>query len=160
MGIGANVGDVTVPILMFADDMVLMAEKEEELQALVEKVKEYCDEWKLEINVGKTKVMVVSKDGSTSTRITYGTEMLECVREFTYLGTVFTADGKWEKEVERRTQAGRAALGGISKQVVWNRTISVKVKKVLFSPLVKSRLTYGGDVWWPSKAEMGKLETV
>jgi formylmethanofuran dehydrogenase subunit E len=94
------------------------------------------------VNVGKTKVILVSKDGSTSTRITCGTETLDCPREFTYLVTVFTADGKLEKEVERRTQAGRAALGGINKQVVWNRVISVKVKKVLFSALVKSRLTY------------------
>jgi hypothetical protein len=31
--------------LLFADDMVLMANGEEELERMVGKVKEYCEEW-------------------------------------------------------------------------------------------------------------------
>ena len=48
----------------------------------------------------------------------------------------------------------------LSKQVVWNKNISVKVKKCIFESMVKSRLLYGGDVWWASKKDIGKLETV
>ena len=64
-GVGAALGDERMAILMFADDMVLLAEGEEELQRMMDRVKEYCDKWRLEVNVSKTKVMVVSKDGNS-----------------------------------------------------------------------------------------------
>jgi len=160
MGGGALVGEVRIPILMFADDMVLMAESEEELEGMMERVKDFCDQWRLEVNTGKTKVMVVCQDGGQVASVHYGDEELECVREFTYLGTMFTADGKWDREVERRVQAGRAALSSISSKIVWNKKVTKKVKKLVFEMMVKSRLMYGGEIWWASKAEMGKLETV
>jgi uncharacterized protein (DUF849 family) len=96
------VREAIAPILMFADDMVLMAASEEELNRLVDKVRDYCTEWKLEVNVKKTKVMVVSKDEQKNARIRFGQEDLECVKEYTYLGTVFTADGKWGNEITSR----------------------------------------------------------
>jgi hypothetical protein len=157
---GVEVGEMVIPILLFADDMVLMAEGENQLEALVRKVKEYCETWYLEVNVSKTKVMVVSKDGEMTAKVKYGEEELECVKKYPYLGTMFSSDGRWEKEVERRRQAGRAALSLLNKQVVWNKNVGIKVKKCIFQALVKSRLMYGGDVWWPSKGDCGKLETV
>ena len=40
------------------------------------------------------------------------------------------------------------------------RNISEPVKKVVFDVMVKSKLMYGSEVWWVSKAEAAKLETV
>ena len=62
-GLGVKIGSETMSVLLFADDMVLV-ENEVELGHLVDKVKQYCGKWKLEVNVNKTKVVVVSKDGS------------------------------------------------------------------------------------------------
>ena len=98
---------------MFAVDIVLMAENEKELNRLVDKVRDYCTEWRLEVNVEKKKVMVVSKDGKKNARIRFGQEDLECVKEYTYLGTMFIADGRWGNEIERRIQAGRIALSRV-----------------------------------------------
>jgi len=85
---GVRVGEVDVPILLFADDMVLMAEGELELEQLVGKVKEYCETWHLEVNVSKTKVMVVSKDGSHVARVRYGHKDMkyQYVHKCHYLG--------------------------------------------------------------------------
>jgi exonuclease III len=157
---GVQVGEERIEVLLYADDMVLLAEDEAGLNRMMEKVKEYCNEWKLEVNVGKTKAMVVSKDGLAVSTVEYGQEVLECVTEFTYLGTIFSADGRWEKEIRRRTQAARAALSTISREVIWNKVISMKVKRIIFEALVRSRMEFGSEVWWPSKKELGKLETV
>ena len=70
-GAGARIGDENVAILLFADDMVLMAESEEELKELIAGVEEYCKEWHLEVNVDKTKVMVTSKEGDGSAKVIY-----------------------------------------------------------------------------------------
>jgi hypothetical protein len=39
---GREFGDLRIPVLLFGDDMVLMTDREEELQRMVTKVKEYC----------------------------------------------------------------------------------------------------------------------
>jgi GTP-dependent phosphoenolpyruvate carboxykinase len=65
--------------LLFADDMVLMGDGEEELERIVAKVKDYCEELRLEVNVSKSKEIVVSQNGEKVAKVKYGEEELECV---------------------------------------------------------------------------------
>jgi hypothetical protein len=159
-GRGVKVGMDNMAVLLFADDMVLVANDEEELQHLVEKVNVYCDKWLLEVNVNKTKVVVVSKDGKETAKVKYGQSELECVPKYCYLGMLFSSDGKWKSEVEHRVQAGRAALSSVSKHVIWNKNISAHVKKVVFEAMVKSKLMYGSEVWWANHSEIARIETI
>jgi hypothetical protein len=48
-------------ILLYADDTVIFSDNEEDLKIALNKFKEYCDQWKLNINVNKTKIMIFSK---------------------------------------------------------------------------------------------------
>jgi hypothetical protein len=159
-GLGVKIGGETVSVLLFADDMVLVANSKDDLSNLLAKVKQYCDKWQLEVNVNKTKVVVVSKDGNEVAQVKYGQFELECVSKYCYLGMVFSSDGRWKLEVDRRMQAGRAALSSVSKNVVWNKNISMPVKKVVFEALVKSKIVYSSEVWWASQKEMAHLETI
>jgi len=43
--------------LAYADDLVLLTKKEEEMRSLIERLEGYLDRKKLEMNVGKTKIM-------------------------------------------------------------------------------------------------------
>ena len=49
------------------------------------------------VNVNKTKVVAVSKDGSEVAKAKYGQSELECVM-------AFSANGGWKLEVDRRVQ--------------------------------------------------------
>jgi hypothetical protein len=133
-----------------------VADREEELERMVRKVKEYCEERRLEVNVSKTKVMVVSKDGEKVAKVKYGEEELECVNQYVYLGTVFSSNGKWEAEVERRRQTGRAALCSLKKA----GGMEQKCAHTGEEAMAKSKLLYGGDIWWAGKKDIGKLETM
>jgi hypothetical protein len=86
--------DLRIFVLLFTDDMVLMADGEQELERMARKVKEYCEVWRLEVNVSKTIVMVVSKNGEKVAKMRYGEEELECVNQYVYLGSVFSSNGK------------------------------------------------------------------
>ena len=72
-----------------ADDIILMAESEEELKSLLMKVKEESEKVGLKFNIQKTKIMasgpitVWQIDGET----------VETVADFTFLGSKITADG-------------------------------------------------------------------
>ena len=69
-----------------------MAESEE-LKNLLMKVKEESGKAGLKLNIQKTKIMVFSP--ITSWQI--DGETMETVRDFTFLGSKFTADGKCSK---------------------------------------------------------------
>ncbi len=49
--------------------MVLLTEGGEKLRQVIERVEEYCKQWYLEVDVGKTKVIVTSKDGEQSAKV-------------------------------------------------------------------------------------------
>ena len=46
-------------ILLYADDTVILAEDELQLQRHLDNFLEYCKTWKLNINYSKTKVLIV-----------------------------------------------------------------------------------------------------
>ena len=50
------------PGLLYADDLVLCVELEEDLRAIVEQFAEVCRKRGLKINAGKSKVMVLNGD--------------------------------------------------------------------------------------------------
>ena len=49
-GIGINVNGQYVCLLLYADDLVLLAENEKDLQMLLDITQEWCHKWKLNIN--------------------------------------------------------------------------------------------------------------
>ena len=48
---------ITIFLLMDADDRVLIAESPQNLHKMLDTLYDYCDEWKLEDNVQKTKIV-------------------------------------------------------------------------------------------------------
>jgi len=48
--------------LAYADDIVLMADKEEEMKSMIEKLEKYLKGKSLGLNVGKTKIMRFRKE--------------------------------------------------------------------------------------------------
>ncbi|CAK1596329.1 unnamed protein product [Parnassius mnemosyne] len=60
--LGVKLGDIKVNCLLYADDAVLIAPSEAELQALVTCMKEECEIKGLRLNANKTKVLVFERD--------------------------------------------------------------------------------------------------
>ena len=53
--------------LLYADDAVLLAESAEDLQNLINIVDEYCRDWRMLLNLDKSKAMVVPKQVKNKT---------------------------------------------------------------------------------------------
>ena len=58
-----SLGDLKLNCLMYADDLVLVAQSERGLQNCLNKLETYCDYWCLDININKTKSLVFNKSG-------------------------------------------------------------------------------------------------
>ena len=74
-----------------------MAEREEELESLLMKVKEESEKIGLNLNIQKTKIMASSP--ITSWQI--DGETIETVRDFILGGSKITADGDYSAEIKR-----------------------------------------------------------
>ena len=57
LGKGVCINNESVPILLYADDIVLIAECEKDLQDMLNFVSDWCLQWNLNINVNKTQVV-------------------------------------------------------------------------------------------------------
>ena len=94
---GIKIAGRNINNLRYADDTTLMAEREEELNSLLLKIKE-SEKVGLKLNIQKTKIMASSPiiswqiDGET----------METVIDFIFLGSKITADGVCSHEIKRR----------------------------------------------------------
>ena len=64
---GIEIGMLKLMLLLYADVIVILFESEAGLQMGLDILKDYCDRWKLTVNVNKTKVMIFRK-GRTNRR--------------------------------------------------------------------------------------------
>lgn len=87
--------------LAYADDMVLVAEGENEMRSMVGRLERYLEEKKLELNVGKTKAMRFRRGGGRWDKRVWRWwgKVIEKVREFKYLGYVMQRNGGQEAHV-------------------------------------------------------------
>jgi hypothetical protein len=147
--IGVKTGDNVTGILLYADDVVLMAETGEELQILLNVLSKWCNKWRLTINISKTKV--VHYRPSTHPRSTFqfscGKEKLEIVQDYKYLGLVFDEHLKWEKTVRYLADSATRALECIIAKSKVFGGLPYNVYKTLYDSMVSPILEYGSHIW-------------
>ena len=54
--------DIKVPCLVWTDDLVLISTTKDGLQKQIDFVDKYCNDWKLTLNVEKTKTVIFNKN--------------------------------------------------------------------------------------------------
>ena len=76
-----------INVLMYADDLIMIAESQDQLQKNMTLLNDYCVNWNLEINSKKTKSMVFNRGNKLcKTKVVINNTLIECVKEFKYLG--------------------------------------------------------------------------
>ena len=92
---GIKVAGININNLRYAEDTILMAEREE-LKSLLMKVKEESEKVGLKVNIQKMKIM--ASGPITSWQI--DEETVETVADFIFLGSKITADGDCSHELK------------------------------------------------------------
>ena len=143
--------------LLFADDTVVVADSERKLCQLVTKFGRACERRKLQVNVGKSKVMRCTRneDGARLNVMLNG-EVLGEVDHFKYLGSVIAANGGVEADVCHRVNERCKVLGAL-KEVMKNRGLGMNVKRVLYEKMAVPTVMYGSELWSMKVNERQKL---
>ncbi|XP_024875959.1 trichohyalin-like, partial [Temnothorax curvispinosus] len=158
---GIMLGGKRVYTLAYADDIVLIAEDEDQMKSLIERLEGYLGRKRLELNVGKTKIMRFRKGGERDSKRKWRWEgkELEEVREFRYLGYVFQRNGGQEAQIREKIKKAAAVMGkvwGIGKRRFgkdWGKRLW------LFDRLVWTVLSYGAEIWgWREREGIERME--
>ena len=134
-------------ILLYADDTVILSESRNDLQAALTVFEQYCEEWKLTVNIEKTKVLI-SANGKLSKydKYFFKGERLEIVKEYKYLGIFFSKSGSFAKTKKYLSeQANKAMFSLLRKIRRLNLPISMQID--LFNKIIKPILLYGSEIY-------------
>ena len=78
-----------INILLYADDIVCIADNEQDMQELLGIVESWCTRWRLEVNLTKTNIMHVRSSRKPQSNYTFlfNWRPVEYCRNYKYLGT-------------------------------------------------------------------------
>ena len=142
--------------IMYADDLVIVAEHREELQGALEEWNDMFKKHGLKMNLDKTEVMWVGKHREELNIRLEGIGIKQ-VKNFVYLGGNISENGRVEVEVRRRIQAGANAWRNVE-GVMMDRKISRKLKGKVLDSCVVPASTYGLETLALSELHQHKLQ--
>jgi hypothetical protein len=89
-GVGVQVSNQLINSLLFADDITLIVNSEQELNTLLDITSKFADKWNLKFNDTKSKVMVVGKRIGREKVWKLGDNCIHETNEYKYLGVYVT----------------------------------------------------------------------
>lgn len=143
---GIKVNGRIINNLRYADDTVLMASSESDLQRIVDRVNECSLKSGLKMNSKKTKVMVISKQSKLSPNIRVSGERLEVVGKYKYLGTWLTEDWESDTEIKTRIEISRSAFNRM-RSILSSRNINIPLRIRLLQCYIWPIVLYGCEAW-------------
>lgn len=161
LGGGIVIDELNIRLLLYADDIVILAEEIEVLQKMIKRLEEYCDFWNLEVNLTKSKIMVFRNGGRLSHREKwlFKGEVVEIVNEYNYLGVILTPKMIFTKHVQNRNSAAKNSINATWKSFLNKNNISAKTKYQLFEAVSRAVQSYGAQIWgYTHFEEVDKLQ--
>ena len=143
---GVRFGDHRISSLLFADDVVLMASSDLDLQQALGWFAAECEASGMRISTSKSEAMVLDRK-KVVCPLRVGGEPLPQVEEFKYLGVLFTSEGRMEREIDRRIGAASAVMRSLYRSAVVKKELSRKAKLSIYRSIYVPTLTYGHELW-------------
>lgn len=149
LGGGLFLEDDNIRLLMYADDIVLLADDVRILQNMIHRLEDYCKEWAMEVNLNKSEIMIFRKGGriGSDERWMYNGEELKIVSEYKYLGVILTPQLSFTKHVMDRNNSAKLCLNVTWKNYIGKNEVSLTAKWKMFLAVCRSIQTYGAQIW-------------
>ena len=159
---GIEIGDLVVFILLYADDVVLVADNAADLSSLLRSLQEFCTASGMNVNVKKTKVVIFgkSRDPTNLPVVLFDNKPLEVVNEYKYLGCFVDKDLNFSFHIGAALKRAERASFSLFRCIGGFRNMKVSLKLRLYKTLVLSVLLFNVEVWGhlARKVDLRKLE--
>lgn len=150
---GININGERLTHLRFADDIVILAENHEDIQAMLTKLDTESQKVGLYMNPTKTKVMT---NGITKP-IYIDSGIIDYVPDYIYLGQTISFQNPMNKEIDRRIASAWKRYW--SNKDVFKSNLPVNLKKKIMDNTILPALLYGCQTWSLTKNIVRKIIT-
>lgn len=152
---GYRMGDRQLKIICYADDAVLVAETENDLQRLLVEFNRSCEKYNMAISKDKTKTMVVAKDPIRCKPV-LNNYIIEQVMRIKYLGAEITSQGNTLNEVQEQITKANRISGCLNGTIWYNQFLQKETKVRIYKSVVRPIMTYTAETR-PETAKTKKL---
>jgi hypothetical protein len=155
-GIGIHVGKSKFDDLDYADDGALLPSDRASTAALLQRFDDEARNLGLHVSWAKTKIQNIGSGGALPA-LSVGTNTVESVNDFIYLGSKISSDGRSTPEVMRRIALAASAMNQLGR--VWKQShLLLTTKLRLYESCVLSILLYCSETWTLLKADIDRLQ--
>ncbi len=162
---GIVVENSRIHSLLYADDLVLIARDKKDLQSQLDALDSFSKSLKMEVNMDKTKVMIVRKNkkkaqANSRNNIVWKIgekEIKEC-DSYKYLGVTLKSNGSFSEHIDKiKEKAQKSYFSLISKSKEWGG-FQPRLFLYLFDHTIAPIINYASEIW--GFQEWSKLETL
>jgi hypothetical protein len=140
--------NLAINILLYADDIVLLAENEEDLQSLIFMVECWCKKWRLEVNLSKTNIMHIRTNRKQQSKFMFIFDMqpVPYCTAYKYLGANINEFLDFNFTAECLADSAGRALSSIITKMIKNGGFPFNVYSVLYDACVTSISDYASEI--------------
>ena len=147
--IAGNIEITLLNILLYADDIVLFAENEADLQFLLNIVETWCEKWRLEVNLTKTNILHIRANRKLQSRFVFlfNKRPVPYCTFYKYLGCNINEYLDYTFTAEMQSDSAGRALSSIITKMIKNKGFPFSVYSILYQACVCSISQYGSEVF-------------
>ena len=134
-------------LLMLMDDTVIFATSRESLIEKLDVLREYCDEYGMQVNEKKTEFMVINGNKSDREKINVNGMSVSHCTSYVYLGVIFTENGSAASSLKAHVAEKKKHLNKLIVFLATNYDAPFFVKRKVFDAAFSSAILYGCETW-------------
>jgi Reverse transcriptase (RNA-dependent DNA polymerase)/Endonuclease-reverse transcriptase len=137
-----------IHILLYADDIVILAHTPAELQKKVNILREYFARHNLRVNLGKTNFMIFAKRRSNHNfKLFWNDKEIERVTTYMYLGVPFSETPNFQMARNHFVRKSKAACHNLEGLLYKSKMKTFEAHIKLYRSMVRSVLSYCAPTW-------------
>jgi len=144
-----KIGKKDVHILLYADDIVVLASNVFDLQAKIDVIRKFFEDNDLNVNLGKTKIVLFKygKPRNNLPKVYWGENEIEFVKEYTYLGVPFYSNFNMADACQNFISKAKNAENLLFSLMYRSKIKTTHSRLTIYKSLVKSMLSYCSTIW-------------
>jgi len=157
---GKGISSPNISCLLYADDVVILAETENDLQAQLHVLENWCLSWNMKVNVSKTKIIHFRPKSMPISNFifTLNNDTLETTSTYKYLGIILDEHLTFEENINILSASGTRALGSIFNKFYQAKGFGYSAYSKLYHSCVTPITDYCSAIW--GQKDCAKIETV
>lgn len=153
---GIKIGNNYLSTLFFADDQILIANCEEDVDYMLRKLKDEYEQVGMRMNLTKTEYLRIGKEDEDPE---LQLRQIRKCEEYKYLGSILSNKGSSERDIRYRVQQGQKSVRVLN-SLLWSNRLSLNTKMTIYRSIVEPILTYGSESWQMTEVTKKKVDAV